>query len=414
MKPDLLRPHDRAVPAAYWVAWSVATLVVVMSFATARWLPWFIEDAGIGYGRYGTITGWAVSLIGLAFSAVVAPACWLAFRWPAFAICLAASPLLITLLDPTRAPMHFGVLANLGAVAITAGWRRPLASVVAVGIALLSVAVWLGTGITMAAPFGARIQLEYTEPVSLGAVYVVAFGLLLGFSLWFRSVAMREEQRVVLEARADEVADQAAVVAERARLARDLHDVVAHHISLIAVRAETAPYTEPELGDAGRRVLTDIAADARLALDELRGVLGILGRAGEAERAPQPTLADIAGLVERTRAAGQDVHLSGDPGAPVPGAAGYAAYRVVQEALTNARKHAPGSVATIAVETTPRLLTVRVSNPAVEASYDGSGGRGLVGMRERVEALGGRLRLRTTEGRFDVEATLPTGGPDAG
>ena len=166
----------------------------------------------------------------------------------------------------------------------------------------------------------------------------------MGLAAWrLRVSGQRELERKALAARSGEVEQQAAVVEERARLARDLHDVVAHHVSLIAVRAETAPYTHPDLDPQARSVLGDIAADARLALDELRGVLGILGRSGAVERAPQPTWSDITALVERTRSAGVDIEMIGDTSAEVGPSAGYAAYRVVQEALTNARKHAPGA-----------------------------------------------------------------------
>ncbi|WP_436699023.1 sensor histidine kinase [Nocardioides sp. BYT-33-1] len=409
MVPALLKPHDRPVPASYVVAAVTASAVVGICFVTARWTPWFLEDWGIGYGAYGAISVAALSLIGLGLALIQVPACWLAFRWPVFAIGLACAPLVVTLLDPSRAPLHFGVVANLAAVALTVAWRRPVPALAAVGIAYAVVLVWLRGGGDMAAPFRATIELQYTEPLQVGIVYTVALALLLAFVLWFRSTALREAQRVRLVAHESAVAEQGAVVAERARLARDLHDVVAHHVSLIAVRAETAPYTEPDLEPAGRRVLGEVAAEARLALDELRGVLGILGRAGDADRAPQPTLADVAALVERTRRSGQEVRLAGDLQAPVGAAAGYAAYRVVQEALTNARKHAPAAPVDVEVAATPRLLEVRVSNPVARPASELGSGRGLAGMRERVEALGGRLRIQAAGERFEVAATIPTG-----
>ncbi|MDQ6524726.1 histidine kinase [Nocardioides sp. LHD-245] len=406
----LLKSHDRPVPASYLVAAVAASVVVGICFVTARWTPWFLEDWGIGYGAYGVISVAALSFIGLGLAVVQVPACWLAFRWPVFAIGLACAPLLVTLLDPSRAPLHFGVVANLAAVGLTSAWRRPRLALLAVGIAYAAILVWLRGGGDMAAPFRASIELRYTEPLQIGIVYTVAFVLLLAFVLWFRSSALREAQRARLVAHEGAVTEQGAVVAERARLARDLHDVVAHHVSLIAVRAETAPYTEPDLDPAGRRVLAEVAAEARLALDELRGVLGILGRAGDAERAPQPTLADIAALVERTRRSGQEVRLAGDLQAPAGAAAGYAAYRVVQEALTNARKHAPGAPVDIEVTATSHLIEVRVSNPVTQPATRLGSGRGLVGMRERVDALGGRLRIQAAGQVFEVEATIPTGG----
>jgi signal transduction histidine kinase len=245
--------------------------------------------------------------------------------------------------------------------------------------------------------------------MGLALLYTVVV-VLVAVTAWrLRVSGLRELERRTLAARSGEVEHQAAVVGERARLARDLHDVVAHHVSLIAVRAETAPYTHPGLGDDAKGVLTDIAADARLALDELRGVLGILGRSGEADRTPQPTWSDIPALVERTRSAGAEIEVVGDTTADVGPASGYAAYRVVQEALTNARKHAPGAPVTLDLDTTSRLLTVQVSTP-LPANPTGSGdGRGLVGMRERVEGLGGRLLSGPVGDHFVVEAILPRG-----
>lgn len=407
MKRSLLKSHERPVPASYLVAAVTASLVVFVCFATAHWFPWIVDQTAFGYVP-PTVLGIGPSLV---FATLMTPACWVAFRWPAFAIAIACLPLGLTLLSPDTAPLHFGVLANLGAVALTGSWRRPVVAVVSVALAVVVVGGWLVAGVDMEAPFGSHIDLSYGAGESVGVVYVVAFGLLLAFALWLRSVAMREEQRVRLVAHEGAVTAQGAVVAERARLARDLHDVVAHHVSLIAVRAETAPYTEPDLEPAGRRVLAEVAAEARLALDELRGVLGILGRAGEAERAPQPNLADVAALVERTRRSGQEVRLTGDVQAPVGAAAGYAAYRVVQEGLTNARKHAPTAPVDVEVAATTQLLEVRVANPVAGPAAELGSGRGLVGMRERVEALGGRLRVQAAGERFEVTATIPTGGP---
>ncbi|KRB80292.1 hypothetical protein ASE01_02040 [Nocardioides sp. Root190] len=414
MTENFLRAHDLPVPAPYRAAAVVTGLVVFVCCATATWLPWFVEDAGLFAGPAGFVDRGGMLGLGAVVGALLAPAPALALRWPAFGIAVALLPVVATGLDPSSAPLHFAVVAALCGVAVSASWRRPLASLAALGTACLVVGGWLLSGVDMAAPFAATIYLDQTpRRVQTGVVYLVALAVVLAFSLWFRTVALHERQRRRLAAREGEVADQAAVVAERARLARDLHDVVAHHVSLIAVRAETAPYTEPELGEAGQRVLAEVAGEARLALDELRGVLGILGRAGEAERSPQPTLADVEALVERTRRSGQEVRLVGDVGSPVGAAAGYAAYRVVQESLTNARKHAPDAEVEVAVEATPRLLEVRVSNAVDHPPTHLDGGRGLAGMRERAEALGGRLRIHAAGSRFEVVAVVPTGDPDA-
>jgi len=410
----LLRSHDRRPPAAYLVTAAVASLVVLVSFATARWVPWFVEQmawtwpsvAGSGYLTTGPV--WL--LMGTTFGLVAVSAPWLAFRWPALAYAVALLPSLVTWMDGNvdLKSLPFGAIAVLGAVALTASWRRPVWSVVCVVTAIVVSWVWVTSGVRMTAPFGADVTIEPDRAAGVGTVYTVGLLLVLGIAVLLRRGAFREEQRRALAARSGEVEAEAATVAERARLARDLHDVVAHHVSLIAVRAETAPYTEPELGEAGRRVLTDIASDARLALDELRGVLGILGRAGGVERSPQPSWSDIPALVERSRTAGADVILEGDAGAVTSPATGYAAYRIVQEALTNARKHAPGQAVGVRLEGTGQLVVVQVHN-RVPAGGEAGQGHGLVGMRERVEALGGRLTAEQRGEDFVIEATLPQG-----
>jgi signal transduction histidine kinase len=408
----LFAPHDRPIPAAYWVAAGLCSVALVLVFGTTFWFPdfgraWAGEIAPQLY-IFGLLPMLAFGvLVGLAVSS----AALLALRWPWLGLTLALVPLLPSLLDGTA--LHFGVIAGLVAVAVTASWRRPIASVAAIGVAALVVSGWLVSDRVMDAPFRALITHDtWSAGRSLGTglLYLLLLIVVLAAALGLRAGVTTEQERRALAARSGEVEEQAAVVGERARLARDLHDVVAHHVSLIAVRAETAPYTHPQIGDEARGVLGDIAADARLALDELRGVLGILGRSGAAERAPQPTWSDIAALVERTRSAGVDIEVVGDATADVGPSAGYAAYRVVQEALTNARKHAPGARVTVDLDATSKLLTVLVLTPlGTAARPSGSGGQGLVGMRERVEALGGRLLSGPVGEDFVVEAILPRG-----
>ncbi|WP_203338686.1 sensor histidine kinase [Nocardioides limicola] len=394
----VLSPHDRPIPGSYWLASVVAGLVVFVSFATTWWRPWFVENytllPGVGFGMLCAV--------------VMTPVVWLAFRWPTFAIVVSLLPVL-PLIFGDEGGFHFGVLAALAAVTITASWRRPRMAGVAAVLAIAANWWWIMSGFELALPFGESIfWVDDGHALGGAVIYSVAFVLILVGSLTMRILTLRGT--VALEARSRELDAESTVLAERARLARDLHDVIAHHVSLIAVRAETAPYTDPDLDRTGRRILSEIAADARLALDELRGVLGILGRAGDAERAPQPTWGDIGALVERARKAGTEIRLSGDVAAATSAAAGYAAYRVVQEALTNARKHAPDARVSVDLEVTEQLLFVRVSNPARPGAAS-EPGNGLTGMRERVEALGGRLSITQGGGDFVVEATVPQEAP---
>ena len=223
---------------------------------------------------------------------------------------------------------------------------------------------------------------------------------------------------------------------ERARIARELHDVVAHHISVIAVQAETARLTTPGLPAAGAQRFAEIGDTARAGLTEMRRLLGVLREdAGDAlgERHPQPGLAQLAELIDDAReASGAGVRLivSG-PVAPFGPGVELAAYRIVQEALTNARRHAPGTAVDVELRYHDDSLRVRVrdngpgpsnrsdaSGPADQADHrgptaaDGSG-HGLLGMRERAATVGGSLRAGAAAGGgFLVEAVLPA-SPDA-
>lgn len=226
----------------------------------------------------------------------------------------------------------------------------------------------------------------------------------------------RARARTAAAARASDQALAVETVAvERARIAHDLHDVVAHHISLVAVRAESAPYVHPSMDAEARVVLADIADDARHALGELRQVLAVLQRTEGADRAPQPGAGDVVALVDAARSAGQQVTVvAGVP--DLPSAQGLVLYRAVQESLTNARRHAPGQPVTLALGTVATssgtVVTARVSNPLVPRTSPAAPGRGLLGMRERVESIGGSLTAGEEDGSFVVELTLPADGPE--
>jgi signal transduction histidine kinase len=206
---------------------------------------------------------------------------------------------------------------------------------------------------------------------------------------------------------------------ERARIARELHDVVAHHISIIAVQAETARLTVPDMPVAGAKRLSAIGDTARAALTEMRRLLGVLREDADsdvADRHPQPGLRQLNDLLDEARdvtGSGTRLILTGQP-VPLDPGVELAAYRIVQEALTNSRRHASGAAVDVELHFTgSRLrLLVRDSGPAFSAPGDGSG-HGLTGMRERAAAVGGHLRAGpASTGGFLVEATLPTGYGD--
>jgi signal transduction histidine kinase len=208
---------------------------------------------------------------------------------------------------------------------------------------------------------------------------------------------------------------------ERARVSRELHDVVAHHISMIAVQAETARLTTPGMPAAGAQRLSAIGDTARTALTEMRRLLGVLREdtradAG-ADRRPQPGLRQLSELLDEARdASGSGIRLivhgpvaSLDPGVEL------AAYRIVQEALTNARRHAEGAAVDVELHYTADALWLRIRDngpgppPASSSAATPPGGHGLLGMRERAAAVGGKLRTGAASGGgFVVEAMLPT------
>jgi signal transduction histidine kinase len=201
---------------------------------------------------------------------------------------------------------------------------------------------------------------------------------------------------------------------ERARIARELHDVVAHHISMVAVQAETARLTTPGMPAVGAQRLSAIGDTARSALTEMRRLLGVLredAQADTAARQPQPGLAQLNDLLDEARAAagtGTRLILSGSPVSLDPGVE-LATYRIAQEALTNARRHAPGAAVDVELHYTADTLRVRIRDngpgPAAEST---TRGHGLAGMRERAVAVGGQLHTGPAPGGgFMIEAALP-------
>ncbi|GAA3386044.1 sensor histidine kinase [Cryptosporangium minutisporangium] len=220
--------------------------------------------------------------------------------------------------------------------------------------------------------------------------------------------------------------ERRAVLEERARIARDLHDVVAHHMSMVVVQAETAPYRLTDLSVEATADFAAISRTAREALNEVRGLLGVL-RSDEisADLRPQPGLADLADLVATAVRAGADVEVAevGERRSVRPGV-DVGAYRIVQESLANAARHAPGAPVRVEVEYSPDAVELSVVNAAtadgrqpVERPQLDPGapeGHGLTGMAERATVVGGELRAGPTpDGGFAVWARLPTSSLEA-
>jgi signal transduction histidine kinase len=247
------------------------------------------------------------------------------------------------------------------------------------------------------------------------AVFLIAVPILLGVLVRVRRSGARQ-----LAEQERRHSGERALLEERQRIARELHDVVAHHMSVIAIQAEAAPYKTADPPAELVESFGEIRASALAGLNELRRVLGVL-RTGVAGTTPQPGLADLGGLLDSARSGGVSVAVtcSGDA-VTLPEGVDLSAYRILQEALSNAMRHAPGSRVVVQVAYRPDGLALEICNDAVapvlvggEAwSLAGGGGHGLVGMRERVTMLGGSLDAGPTgDGGFRVSAVLPVSSP---
>ncbi|MGW1890512.1 sensor histidine kinase [Streptomyces sp. NPDC002004] len=283
---------------------------------------------------------------------------------------------------------------------------RVIAEAIAIST-LLSVAlvVWAGTG------------------VGWFALFVVTPLVLLGSALRGQRMAfaqLGEQTSLTAEERA-----RRTLLEERSRIARELHDVVAHHMSVISIQAQVAPHLVDDPPDELKENLEGIRQNAVEALAELRRVLGVLrmeapddGSGTSAPHAPQPTLDRLGALVDNARGAGLTVtvEVTGDRRALAPGVE-LSAYRIVQEALSNALRHAPRSAVRVEVGHGPAGVWLRVVNgpPAEPTSPSPGAGHGLLGMRERTAMLGGDLTTGPTgDGGYEVTAFLPGGHPPGG
>ncbi|MFE1369096.1 sensor histidine kinase [Streptomyces anulatus] len=256
-------------------------------------------------------------------------------------------------------------------------------------------------------------SLPQVNPGLTSLVLVTA--LALGIAL--RSLRLARKDLVVQAELTAEERARRTLLEERGRIARELHDVVAHHMSVISIQAQVAPHLVEHPTEELRENLTGIRENALEALAELRRVLGVLrsedAPAQSARHAPQPGLDRLDELVATVRSAGLAVTVS-TTGAPRPLSPGVelSAYRIVQEALSNVMRHAPGASAGVAIGHRPSGVTVRVVNSPPDRPATPSPGvrHGLLGMRERTTMLGGELATGPTpDGGWEVTAILPTG-----
>jgi signal transduction histidine kinase len=265
---------------------------------------------------------------------------------------------------------------------------------------------------------GDRLARMGWSALLLGSLVLAAW--LLGDSVrWRRGFYQALEERACRLEQERDAQAQIAAAAERARIARELHDVVAHNVSVMVVQADGAAYALDSSPQRAREALGAISATGRRALAELRSLLGVLRDSASpaAALAPQPGLEQLEELVIEARSAGLPVSLTVEGvRRQVPQGEALAAYRVVQESLTNTRKHAgPGATATVRLRYDEQHLVISVTDDGRGASAPGNGelagaGHGLAGMRERVEIYGGSVRSGPRAGGgYEVIALLPLG-----
>ncbi|WP_328926811.1 histidine kinase [Streptomyces sp. NBC_00190] len=276
------------------------------------------------------------------------------------------------------------------------------------------VTAWV-IGITLALSGLAEAVLSPPRSQTIIAGVAILFGFvgILGYAL--RANRLTRGKLVEQETLTEEERARRTLLEERSRIARELHDVVAHHMSVISIQAQVAPHLVENPSEELKENLAGIRENALEALTELRRVLGVLRSEQPDDPAnphhPQPTLAELDGLVDNVRGAGLDVttEIAGIRRPLTPGVE-LTAYRIVQEALSNCLRHAPGSQVEIGIAYGPRDLHLCVANtaPTRPALPSPGAGHGLLGMRERAGMLGGELAAGARpDGGYEVTAVLP-------
>jgi signal transduction histidine kinase len=322
-----------------------------------------------------------------------------------------------------RWPVPVLVITTVGVMAaiIATDARTPYSAVAAVAAYTVAMntdrkVAWT-CGVIVAAALTTTAMLSSTEfwsnPRNLEFIAWVTMATAIGDARRSRRayVAAIEERAIRAEQSKEEEAGRQ-VAEERLRIARELHDIVAHHIALINVQAGVATHmlrTEP---DAAAEALGHVRLAARTVLDELSTVLGVLRQPNDsgAPYEPAPGMADLDALVDTFVQAGLRIDLTTSGRArPVPSAVDLAAYRIIQESLTNAQKYGDGTPVAVRVEHCPEALHIEVLNAgAWPPKNPSSGGHGLIGMHERAASVGGTLQASARPtGDFLVKATLP-------
>ncbi len=330
----------------------------------------------------------------------------------------------------------FAIAVLAGAIQVALG-IRPAATDLAILILLYTLAAYCSRRVSVwglaiclvGSATGLFRWINFNMPDPLGGLAVSAIlfagpallAWVLGDSMRYRRAyyANLEERAARLERERDAQA-RIAAVAERARIARELHDVIAHNVSVMVVQADGASYALASDPVRAKEALAAISATGRQALAEMRRLLGVLRReenVATQERAPQPGVGELGELLDQARLAGLPVSFTveGIP-QPLPSGTALAAYRIVQESLTNTRKHAgPVASASVVLRYSPDALVLTISDDGRGAAAPDGTGHGLTGMRERVALYGGSVAAGPRPGGgFEVVATLPLTSVRAG
>jgi signal transduction histidine kinase len=321
------------------------------------------------------------------------------------------------------------------AALVSLRWRRTHPAAVGIGVGAVSLVIITASGANLVATFNAAVRARGRDLAIIAGLAIAwafvnpllypprgsywfdagASLLMVGAALgWGLFVRARRELVRSLRAQADRAGDEARA-AERRRIAREMHDVLAHRLSLLSVHAGALEFRPDASAEEVAEAAGVIRESARAALDDLRGVIGVLRDDGgdSLTEPPQPTIADLAALVEESRAAGMRITARIELGDAAPAVAvGRTAYRIAQEGLTNARKHAPGAAVTLTVQATDGDLHVEIRSLASVAVASASplpgAGTGLIGLAERVTLAGGELESGVDPGgAFVLRARLP-------
>jgi signal transduction histidine kinase len=366
--------------------------------AAARYLPYLLATLGVAEAAFvGRHAGASDQTTTLLLTVLCTLPTALYDRFPA----------VVT----TVVPVSFVVLLSTGV--------RPAAATIAALVwvyyqTAVRYRIWVS--LLLALPFVLHMLAPFdgTAPASIGSLALLA----LTASTLAIGEAQGKRQRATAER--DETLRLNQAMTERTRIARELHDIVAHHVSMIAVQAETARLTTPDLPDLGKQRFGEIGVLARDALAQMRGLLRVLRddpappQPPSPVRVPQPSLEQLPELIAAARSAGDPVVLTiiGPP-RPLPPWVELAAYRIVQEALTNVRRHAAGARAEVTLKYDDEEVVARVRDHG--PGGEPVDGLGLLGMRERATLAGGTLDVgEAPGGGFLVEARLPSHRSSAG